>query len=194
MVTRPTRRRGAELDNALLAATWEELLDRGYENLTMEAVAVRAGTSRPVIARRWPDRASLAIAAIRHSFERNPLPDVDTGTLRGDLLAILEVKAATRASLMTTLPLRIAALIQESGVGPLQFFEQLGMDLAAGLEPIWERAAQRGEVDLAALHPRIRILPFALVTVELSYSRGPLQPGAIAEILDVVVLPLVPRK
>jgi len=53
------RRRGAALEAAILDAAWAELVAAGYAGLTMEAVAARAQTSRPVISRRWPDRAAI---------------------------------------------------------------------------------------------------------------------------------------
>jgi len=62
-VTTTTRRRGSALDDALLDAAWAELQEAGYAGLTMEGVAQRAGTSRPVLARRWPNRPQLVIAA-----------------------------------------------------------------------------------------------------------------------------------
>src|SRR6266851_255059 len=95
-----TRRRGAELDHALLTAAWDELIENGYENLTMESVADRAKTSRPVISRRWADRRELVMAAMSHWFECNPLAAPDTGSLRGDLLAFLEEESVKRSELM----------------------------------------------------------------------------------------------
>lgn len=77
VTAKKTRRRGTELDHALLAAAWEELIEKGYENLTMESVAERAKTSRPVIARRWTDRQALVLAAVGHRFEQNPLATPD---------------------------------------------------------------------------------------------------------------------
>lgn len=191
MTTRRTRRRGAELDQALLDAAWDELLEKGYENLTMESVAERASTSRPVIARRWADRPSLARAAIRHWHEHNPLATPDTGSLRGDLLAYLEDKSTNRAGLMTLLRIRITALAHEAGTTPAELFERIGVNLTAGLEEIWDRAGQRGEVDLSCLHPRIRSLPFVLVSAELTRTQQPIPRRTIEEILDVVVLPLI---
>src|ERR1700727_1883396 len=89
-----TRRRGATLEHALLDAAWEELQESGYAKLTMERVADRAGTSRAVIYRRWRNRVELAIAAMRY---RQPVLSgaiPDTGTLRGDVLAILRRASA----------------------------------------------------------------------------------------------------
>ena len=58
-----SRRRGATLEEAILDAAWAELIDHGYAEMTLEAVAKRAGTSRPVLYRRWPSRTKLATAA-----------------------------------------------------------------------------------------------------------------------------------
>jgi len=60
-----TRRRGAALEAALLDAAWDELQVTGYQAMTMEAVADRAGTSRAVLYRRWPKRAELVVATLR---------------------------------------------------------------------------------------------------------------------------------
>jgi AcrR family transcriptional regulator len=191
VTTKKTRRRGAELDHALLAAAWDELLENGYENLTMESVAERAGTSRPVIARRWTDRLSLVMAAVRHWHEDHPLATPDTGSLRGDLLAYLEDKSANRAELTLLLRIRITALADAAETTPAQLFERMGVSLTAGLEEVWDRAGKRGEVDPSRLHPRVRTLPFVLISAELARTRQPIPRQTIEEILDVVVLPLV---
>ncbi|MEU4746994.1 helix-turn-helix domain-containing protein, partial [Actinosynnema sp. NPDC023658] len=58
-----SRRRGAQLEQAILDAAWDELCEVGYARLTIEGVAIRAGTSKSVIYRRWGSRAELALAA-----------------------------------------------------------------------------------------------------------------------------------
>ncbi|TPX01055.1 helix-turn-helix transcriptional regulator, partial [Schumannella luteola] len=67
-----TRRRGAELEDAILDAVWDEIAEKGYGGLTYEAVATRARTSRAVLYRRWPSREELVLAAIRRLGERTP--------------------------------------------------------------------------------------------------------------------------
>src|ERR1700691_4775534 len=89
-----TRRRGATLEHALLDAAWDELQASGYAKLTMERVAERAGTSRAVIYRRWRNRTELVIAAMRHSQPALSGAIPDTGTLRGDTLAVLRRASA----------------------------------------------------------------------------------------------------
>src|ERR671937_754114 len=64
-----TRRRGAALEAAILDATWTELAAVGYERLSMEGVAARAGTSKAVLYRRWPNRADL-LALLRRARDQ----------------------------------------------------------------------------------------------------------------------------
>ena len=88
------RRRGPALVEAILTAALDELRDRGYAGLTMEAVARRAGASKASLYRRWTTRSALVMDAV---YRLAPRPDdlPDTGGLRGDLLAALRRSAAT---------------------------------------------------------------------------------------------------
>ena len=61
----------------------------GYDRMTVDALAARAGVSKPTIYRRWPGgKKEIIVDAIRAKrAEAGALPD--TGSLRGDLLALL---------------------------------------------------------------------------------------------------------
>src|ERR1700744_4599906 len=83
------RRRGQELESALLEAAWDELVEVGFAALTMESIAARAHTGIAVLYRRWPNKGELVLAAIAHFGRAHPVEIPDTGTLRGDLLALL---------------------------------------------------------------------------------------------------------
>src|SRR5699024_11039722 len=97
-----TRRRGAELESALLSAAWDQLVAEGYGRFTFEAIAERAGTSKPVLYRRWSTREELLRAALRHRGAAT-VPEVpDTGSLREDLKGSL-LKAAAGSEVMTAL-------------------------------------------------------------------------------------------
>ena len=60
----------------------------GYDRMTVEALAARAGVSKPTIYRRWPGgKTEIIVDAIRAKrADGDALPD--TGSLRGDLLAL----------------------------------------------------------------------------------------------------------
>jgi AcrR family transcriptional regulator len=90
------RPRDEEADGAILDAALALLSQQGYGGLRMEGVAAKAGVAKATVYRRWPDKLSLAIAAI----ERLPeLPPVNTGSLLGDLRAL---RAALVALFKTT--------------------------------------------------------------------------------------------
>jgi AcrR family transcriptional regulator len=187
-----TRRRGEALENALLDAAWTELQATGYAGLTIEAVADRAGTSRAVVYRRWRNRADLVIAAMRRHRPLLSGDIPDTGTLRGDVLALLG---------------RMAARLGE--VGPETIYGLLGDYLSDAesfargqdqvlhisadvMTTILKRAADRGEAR-ADVEPRIATLPTDLFRNELFMSRTPPSERVLAEIVDNVFLPLVRR-
>jgi len=83
-----SRRRGAELDAAIRAAVLRILADQGPAGVTMEAVAAAAATSKPVLYRRWPDRAHLLRDTLM-GIATTAIPHEDTGSYRTDMLAVL---------------------------------------------------------------------------------------------------------
>jgi AcrR family transcriptional regulator len=186
-----TRRRGSALEDALLDAAWEELRDAGYARLTMEGVAQRAGTSRPVIARRWPTRLQLVVAALRHHrMFSGEIPD--TGSLRGDVLAVLHLVAARFADLG---PETIYGALGDYFADPGLVPDLQAVVLQTGNEfmtAILKRAAERGEAR-DDIPPRVVALPVDLLRHELFRSLSLADEQAITEIVDQVFLPLVSR-
>ncbi len=71
--------RAGHTDAVALRAAWEEVSEVGYAQLTMEGVAARAGTSKPVLYRRWPNRAALVLAAMRRQVVPISSDIPDTG-------------------------------------------------------------------------------------------------------------------
>jgi AcrR family transcriptional regulator len=76
--------RSARVRAAVQAATLDELAAAGYADLTIEAVAERAGVHRTTIYRRWPDKRSLVLAALL-DYAADQLPIPHTGDLCRDL-------------------------------------------------------------------------------------------------------------
>src|SRR4051812_5544685 len=103
----PQRRRGAALEKALLDAAWAELNDHGYDEFTIDAVAARAATSRAVLYRRWPGKPELVHAALVNAVGDHPVAAPDTGSLRGDVIALLRQANRRRARLAVILFTRL---------------------------------------------------------------------------------------
>jgi AcrR family transcriptional regulator len=76
--------RAARVRSAVLRATGELLTEVGYDAMSVEEVASRAGVHKTTVYRRWPTKAALtADAASLHSADAVPVPD--TGNLVDDL-------------------------------------------------------------------------------------------------------------
>lgn len=184
-----TRRRGLALEDALLDAAWAELQVAGYASLTIEAVADRAGTSRAVLYRRWGNRAALVIAALRRHRPMLSGEVPDTGSLRGDVVALL-TRVSTRLEELG--PETIYGILGDyfadrelfSSVQDQVF--QIGAEVMA---TILKHAEERGEIQ-PGLNARVATLPTDLFRHEVFVRRGPPTSRIIAEIVDDVFLPL----
>jgi AcrR family transcriptional regulator len=84
---RPGRPRDVRAGAAIMDAAVAVLADKGPGGFTVDAVAARAGCGKATIYRRWPSRAALLLDTAHHmGLEPG---DIDTGSLRGDLIALL---------------------------------------------------------------------------------------------------------
>ena len=92
--------------------------ERGYARFTIDGVSARAGTSRPVIYRRWPTRSDLAIATIRHQGRKQPVATPDTGSVRDDLIAVLRDASAARSEVAALISVQMAEYFTETGRTP----------------------------------------------------------------------------
>ncbi|QKW34615.1 TetR/AcrR family transcriptional regulator [Actinomadura sp. NAK00032] len=189
------RRRGAELEGALLDAAWDELVEAGYAKLTMESVAARAGTGIAVLYRRWANKDRLVLAALEHYRNGHPVDVPDTGSLRGDLLAALTGMGEARAGFFAIVAATaFSGLLAGTGLTPAQVREEiLGDKRTARIRTIYERAHDRGEIDLAWLPPAVLAMPFDLVRHDLLMDFEPVRAGRIKSIVDDLFLPLVRR-
>jgi AcrR family transcriptional regulator len=188
------RRRGAELEEAILEAAWLELTERGYAGLTMESVAERAGTSRPVLARRWDGKAQLAISAIRQQMTKHPVEVPDRGNLRTELLEFLERASDRAVGVAAAFTLFSSEYFAETSSVPKDLRAALIHGRVQSLPAILERAVKRGEVDPQKLVPPVAFLLSTLFRehVIMNFSAPP--PALRKAWVDTVFLPLVQPK
>lgn len=187
------RRHGEQLRAALLAAAWDELAEVGYARLTMESVAVRARTSEPVLYRRWANKDQLVLAAIEHRRKANPVAVPDTGTLRGDLIAQLTALSETLAGFYAiAAAAAFSGLLAGVGLTPAEARENaMGAQRLPRVRLIYQRAHDRGEIDMETIPSAVLAMPFDLVRHDMLMTLEPLKPARIQSIVDELFLPLV---
>lgn len=90
------RPRSAAAHEAIIFATLELLTEHGFEALTIESVAARAGVGKATVYRRWNGKDELVLEALQGAISEIPIPD--TGETRADLVQMVEGFAKALAS------------------------------------------------------------------------------------------------
>ena len=141
------RPRSERAHKAILDAAAELLLARGLSAVSMDAVAERAGVSKATIYRWWPTKETLALDALYTEWA-NVQPDPrDTGSLRGDLLALL----LPWAGLVRSRPYArvIAALLTQVHTDPAfaaEYRQRVVEPRREQARAVFRRAVERGEI------------------------------------------------
>lgn len=189
-----TRRRGAELEGALLDAAWAELLQGGYSAFTIEGVALRARTSRPVLARRWPSRGDLALAAFKHHLDRKPLAIPDESDIRTELVDYIVELYERDFPVVMMMWTQMDEYYREEQSSPAHFRETLLAGRVSAVRFLLERAAERGEIDTARLTQMVISIPAAFLAFITATQANIEIRTAVEEMIDTILLPLVATK
>ncbi len=187
------RPRDDEREEAILDAALELLTEIGYDRMSIGAVAARARASKATIYRRWQGKAELVAAAMRRRVDQDVADAPDTGSLRGDLLAVVELMLTYMAGVDGGLVSGMAAAIRsDPGFGRL-LEARLHEPKMQVLSAVVARAQARGElgpgVDPSAL---VEVGP-AVAGFRLMHGR-PLDAAFAEHLVDTILIPLlVPR-
>ncbi|MDK1476950.1 TetR/AcrR family transcriptional regulator [Streptomyces sp. 549] len=174
-VRRRTGGRSARVRAQVLEATGALLLETGYDALTIDAVAERAGVHRTTVYRRWGDIGPL-LADVLDAASDDTWTPPDTGSLEDDLTALNEeVYAAVAGGGPTLTTALIAAAFRSA-------------EAAAALSRFWEaryarcavivtRAVARGELPGRTDSRALLVAATAPVYHELLLLRAPADPS-----------------
>ncbi|WP_284581999.1 TetR/AcrR family transcriptional regulator [Streptomyces sp. 2P-4] len=139
------RPRDPRSHEAIIRATAELMVESGYAATSIGAVAARAGVGKDTIYRRWPGKPELVFEAVFTTTDEVPPPD--TGTLLGDLTALLQglVDEFRAPAAAAALP----GLLADFAADPDLRARIRGDFLAPSKERllvVFERAVLRGEI------------------------------------------------
>lgn len=176
------------LERAIHSAVLDLVIEQGAAGVTMEAVAVRAATNKPVLYRRWPDRAALLRETLV-PLAMEAIPHTDTGGYRGNMLAILRGWAEFFASPRGPSRWRSSA--------PCLTIPSLPRPFGAGSSPgarrpwptRWSRAIARGELRPDVPVEIARGLGQAFLWHRFLVSGDDITDELIVHIVDEILIP-----
>ncbi|MFI7107679.1 TetR/AcrR family transcriptional regulator [Nonomuraea sp. NPDC050227] len=184
----PRRRPGGRTGRIraqVLDAVRAELAERGFDGLTLDAVAARAGVHRATVYRRWRDVGGLLADVLEATGDDDWQPR-DTGSLLGDLAALNHENQAA----MTAQPSIAAALIaasfrsEEAARGVRRLWE----DRYTRCEVIVRRAVARGELPAGTDARRLLVAATAPLYHHLVLLRTPPDPDLPEQAARTAVL------
>lgn len=189
------RRRDPGRDAAILDAAIEVLAESGYDGMTMDMVAARAKAGKATVYRRWSSKAELILEAVTHlkrsqvDLERLP----DTGTLRGDLLALFKPQSVEEAEHKMRVMAGLASVL-------LQNPQLADAGDAAIVQPwalvnrlLLKRALERGEISANAdIDAASQVLP-SMAAYRALIQRKPFDLTFLTTMIDGVLLPALKK-
>ncbi|MER7465308.1 TetR/AcrR family transcriptional regulator [Streptomyces sp. NPDC097981] len=177
--------RGPRAAAAIFDATLELLAERGYDGLTIEAVARAAGVNKTTIYRWWPSKPALVRATVLHARALD-ISVPDTGSLRGDLVALVEQVIGLLTGPYAEPVVRALAAGGSGQPELAELTRELFADRFAREQPVFERARARGE--LPATDPKLLVdLVAGAVWVRVLLRREPPTQHFAAEVVDAVL-------
>lgn len=189
------RRRDPGRDAAILEAAIQVLAESGYDGMTMDMVASRAKAGKATVYRRWSSKADLVLDAVKYlkqnqiNVERLP----DTGTLRGDLLALFKPQSVEEADHKMRVMAGLASAL-------LQNPQLAEAGDAAIIQPwvvvnrlLMKRALERGEISASAdIDAASQVLP-SMAAYKALIQRKPFELEFLIMMIDSVLLPALKK-
>lgn len=187
------RRRDPAKDQKILDAAVEVLAETGFDGMTIDMVASRAGAGKATVYRRWASKNELVLDAVAcmKKGDLNTMQIPDTGSLRGDLVAMIRppsINDAERklkvmaglASMLSTAP-ELADAANEAIVEPRARINRM----------LLNRAIERGEISSDVDIQLISLISPSMVAYRTLIMRKPVDREFLITLIDGVVLPAV---
>ena len=187
----PTRR-GTQRREAICDAVFELLGEVGYDRMTMDAVAARAHASKATIYRSWPDKPDLVVEAVVNRFSVTPDP-ADTGSLRGDLLALTNAACEIASSPDGDV---ITGLMTAATMNPTlatAMHECMYESKRKTHDTIVGRAVARGELESAESAALLHEVVHAMLLTRKLWSSEQVDDVFAEHLVDDILIPLLTR-
>ncbi|MFP3466798.1 TetR/AcrR family transcriptional regulator [Leifsonia sp. SIMBA_070] len=190
------RRRDHTRDAEILDAALEVLAETGYDGMTIDMVAARAKAGKATVYRRWASKGDLVVDAIacmkKNDIDLDNLPD--TGTLRGDLVAMIRPHAIQDGEKKLQVMAGITSMLARDP-------QLVDAVTAAIVEPraslnrvFMRRAIERGEISPDTDVDTISMIMPSMTAYRVLILQKPVDREFLLSLIDGVVLPAVGLK
>ncbi|MDQ1580657.1 MAG: hypothetical protein QOD05_1432 [Microbacteriaceae bacterium] len=187
------RKRDHTRDVDILDAALEVLAETGYDGMTIDMVASRAKAGKGTVYRRWASKGELVIEAVacmkKGDFDLSRLPN--TGTLRGDFIAMIKPRSMEEADKKLKIMAGLASMLSRDP-------ELADAANAAIVEPrvsmdriLLRRAIDRGEISADCDIETISHLTASMVAYRTLIQRKVIDREFLLSLIDNVLLPAV---
>ena len=187
------RKRDHTRDPEILEAALDVLAETGYDRMTVDMVAARAKAGKATVYRRWASKAELVVDAVacmkRVDVDSETLPD--TGTLRGDLIAMMKPHTIVDAEKKLRVMAGLVSMLAENP-------ELADAVNAAIVEPrasinrmFLRRAVERGEIPADCDIEQLALVAPSMAAYRVLVLRRPVDRHFLLTIIDDILLPAV---
>jgi AcrR family transcriptional regulator len=183
----------ASRDTDILDAALDVLAEVGYDGMTIDMVAARAKAGKATLYRRWPSKTELVLDAVacmkNSSIDYSNLPD--TGSLRGDLVAMIKPLSITDSQKKLKV---MAGLVSLLARNPelADVANQVIMAPRIELNRFFlHRAIERGEIPADTDVDLVSMISPSMVTYRTLVMQSPVDREFLLRLINSVVLPAV---
>lgn len=187
------RKRDHTRDADILDAALEVLAETGYDGMTIDMVAARAKAGKATVYRRWASKGELVVDAIacmkRNDIDFEHLPD--TGSLRGDLVAMIKPHAIEDGERKLQIMAGLTSMLARDP-------DLVDAVSAAIVEPrasvnrlFMRRAIERGEIPAATDVETLAMLVPSMTAYRVLILQQPVDRAYLLSLIDGVLLPAV---
>lgn len=179
-------------DPEILDAALDVLAEMGYDGMTLDLVAARAKAGKATLYRRWSSKAELvvdAIACLKGDLHEDSLPD--TGTLRGDLLAMIKPHSIEDAERKLKLMAGLVSMLSRDPELAEAANTAIAEPRAAANRILFRRAVQRGEISADCDIDTLSLITPSMAAYRVLILREPVDRPFLVSLIDGVILPAV---
>jgi AcrR family transcriptional regulator len=180
------------LDAAILEAAMAGVAELGYDRLSMDDIASRAGVGKAAIYRRWPSKPVVVADAIAH-WRRHlgPVEPPNTGSLRGDIAALVAAVPDLNDAQLNTIHviLGVATAAMHNPVLAAALDDLVLSAPRHMIRAVLEQAVARGEITAGRDLSLVPDVALGLNVLRVMTGR-PIDRVYVRRVLEDVILPL----